>query len=776
MSEMEHTSFPVNLGTEGSFMKDVVVASKIDISSNEYILNTGTSHEFGDANREPKCQRNSKGNGSFFKVDRLVKKAEKLDVLIEHGDYWYDTRAGFWDIIGDPCRSIIQGIQMKDTLHYFLKTTRFVPIGSIVLVLNDASGVFLEHPIIVDGIHIFTSIDILGVVGIFLGSVSIKVSILVNCDIIFGSCKPDFVPPQKVGRRGKERIRRRRYNLTPAESKFKNLMLDHQDKYMMKAQLLGLGYGALRHRELALDEDHVYSTFEPTLTTWIDLDDGTVYIDVLVYPPSPPPVQTPPLPEWTSGSLLISPSSSVVPSPVSSPMIPLTVPSPIASPMATSTATIPVNEDQFIEIGAHLELYRIILQDQTQCLDAMPPTLFAEIDRMSLDHEHERAVVTFGALWRLVLALEAWAGCVDTQITDMSWAGYDDHRLVHDMLLQHTALQRELREMRVRVTALEQERDCRERQFGAPPPVSGDSPPVFESDPGNSAVTASVAIGNRRHCRRRPPSVTEKFISPVTAEIEAVDSDGHLRSCPSSLGGIGGYRGTKSFNRVAGSRRIRVGSWNVRYLASKLFELCDSLGRHKVDIACFQDSKWNGSRAREGNGYKLWYSGSSKARNGVEVMVAGRLKDDVVRVTRRSDRIIAISVVIDGEAVNVISAYAPGNLNGNIGAAADGYAGVHGGFGFRDRNEEGRTILEFATAYEMVVANSFFRKSGAHLITFYSGGLVRNKRENDKIGTKPDKKGSTYCSWYKLKLLDNAADSRLRLLEESATADDKMKK
>nr|GEW87420.1 hypothetical protein [Tanacetum cinerariifolium] len=33
----------------------------------------------------------------------------------------------------------------------------------------------------------------------------------------------------------------------------------------------------------------------------------------------------------------------------------------------------------------------------------------------------------------------------------------------------------------------------------------------------------------------------------------------------------------------------------------------------------------------------------------------------------------------------------------------------------------------------------------------------------------------TYCCWYKLKLLDNAADSRLRLLEESA-ANDKMKK
>nr|GEY48347.1 cytochrome P450 71A2-like [Tanacetum cinerariifolium] len=134
---------------------------------------------------------------------------------------------------------------------------------------------------------------------------------------------------------------------------------------------LGLGYGALRRRELALEEDHVYSTFEvgqgssstpeperservsalrhPTLTTWTDPKDGMVYIDVLVYPPPAPPVQTPPLPEWTSSSLPISPSPYVVPSLVSSPMISLTVPSPIASPMATSAATISVDEDRFIE-------------------------------------------------------------------------------------------------------------------------------------------------------------------------------------------------------------------------------------------------------------------------------------------------------------------------------------------------------------------------------------------------------------------------------------------
>ncbi|GKG25939.1 craniofacial development protein 2-like protein, partial [Tanacetum coccineum] len=104
-------------------------------------------------------------------------------------------------------------------------------------------------------------------------------------------------------------------------------------------------------------------------------------------------------------------------------------------------------------------------------------------------------------------------------------------------------------------------------------------------------------------------------------------------------------------------------------------------------------TKWKGSSTREGNGYKLWCG----------------------------DRIMALSVVIERETVNVISAYAPqvglsdaikknfwddldeivrecptdqhlfigGDLNGHIRSAADGYAGVHGGFGFGARNEEG---------------------------------------------------------------------------------------
>ncbi|GKD75127.1 hypothetical protein Tco_1333409 [Tanacetum coccineum] len=118
---------------------------------------------------------------------------------------------------------------------------------------------------------------------------------------------------------------------------------------------LGLGYGAARRRALELAEDPVPSTFEvgqssrsvpnqqradeistprlPTHPTWVDPKDGTVYIDIEFDATSVRAlVQTPASPEWTSGSLPISPAS-------------MTVPSPVSSPVTTPAATIAVEED-----------------------------------------------------------------------------------------------------------------------------------------------------------------------------------------------------------------------------------------------------------------------------------------------------------------------------------------------------------------------------------------------------------------------------------------------
>nr|GFA03063.1 hypothetical protein [Tanacetum cinerariifolium] len=146
---------------------------------------------------------------------------------------------------------------------------------------------------------------------------------------------------------------------------------------------------------------------QPTLTTWIDVKDAL----------------------------------SIVPSP----MISLAVPSPITSP-ATNEA-----EGFLTELGAHVEMQGGLIHDHTR------------YRFRSLEHEQERTVMKFGALWRHVLALEAWIGRVNTRMEDMSRAEYDDHRPVHDMFLQQAALQRELQEMRGRVTDLEQERDRMEQ-------------------------------------------------------------------------------------------------------------------------------------------------------------------------------------------------------------------------------------------------------------------------------------------------------------------------
>ncbi|XP_075111551.1 uncharacterized protein LOC142181848 [Nicotiana tabacum] len=58
------------------------------------------------------------------------------------------------------------------------------------------------------------------------------------------------------------------------------------------------------------------------------------------------------------------------------------------------------------------------------------------------------------------------------------------------------------------------------------------------------------------------------------------------------------------------------------------------------------------------------------------------------------------------------------HITGHIGASARGYDDVHGGYGFGDRNEGGNSLLDFARAFDLVIANSSFPKREEHLVTF----------------------------------------------------------
>ncbi|GJX26431.1 hypothetical protein Tco_0232727 [Tanacetum coccineum] len=156
-----------------------------------------------------------------------------------------------------------------------------------------------------------------------------------------------------------------------------------------------------------------------------------------------------------------------------------------------------------------------------------------------------------------------------------------------------------------------------------------------------------------------------------------------MRSCPSGRGGLGETRRTRRGRRVEATRRIRVGSWNVGSLTGKLLELVDVLER------------------------------SQNARNEDGVILKACLKDKVVHVNRSSDRFISSTLVTEGETVNGApdgpTTDSRGDLNGHRGEAKE-----QGGFDYGVRNEEGRSILDFAIAHDLAVVNSYFNNRDHH--------------------------------------------------------------
>jgi hypothetical protein len=162
--------------------------------------------------------------------------------------------------------------------------------------------------------------------------------------------------------------------------------------------------------------------------------------------------------------------------------------------------------------------------------------------------------------------------------------------------------------------------------------------------------------------------------------------------------------------------------------------------------------KWKGQKANEveDTGFKLWYTGNTSTKNEVGIVLNKSLKDGVVNIKRQRDRIILVKLLVRDLVFNVISAYAPqiglnesvkmqfweeldplvssvpiteklfigGDLNGHIGSTRVGFDGVHGGFGYGSRNQEGVGISNFALACDLIVANTLFRKRVSYLVSF----------------------------------------------------------
>ncbi|GJS38937.1 hypothetical protein Tco_0563980 [Tanacetum coccineum] len=149
--------------------------------------------------------------------------------------------------------------------------------------------------------------------------------------------------------------------------------------------------------------------------------DGRVYTNIPAYVPPVALVQTPPSPKWSSGSLPISPSSPV---------------------------------------GAQLELHGSILHDHTQRLDALPPTLFVDIDK-DVRELYTRSGAVRDEIFLPVLALEAWKGHTHDQRAALWHAIYDIQRENHDLRMQLAEERREQLQLADHVTRMERRQESK---------------------------------------------------------------------------------------------------------------------------------------------------------------------------------------------------------------------------------------------------------------------------------------------------------------------------
>jgi len=219
---------------------------------------------------------------------------------------------------------------------------------------------------------------------------------------------------------------------------------------------------------------------------------------------------------------------------------------------------------------------------------------------------------------------------------------------------------------------------------------------------------------------------------------------------------------------------VRIGTVNVGTMRGRSREVVEMLARRGVDICCVQETQYKGEGCTvfgEGEeSYKFYWKGEIDKRGGVGILIREELSKEVVEIKRITDRIIKIKVVMEGNLIHVISAYAPqggksqeekeefwgmmddsignipeneilvigGDLNGHVGKDRNSFEDVMGIDGYGERNADGEIILEICQSRQLKILNTMFKKKDRHKITYKSGNKETQvdyilARKNDKI-------------------------------------------
>ncbi len=194
---------------------------------------------------------------------------------------------------------------------------------------------------------------------------------------------------------------------------------------------------------------------------------------------------------------------------------------------------------------------------------------------------------------------------------------------------------------------------------------------------------------------------------------------------------------------------------------SKLEQLVDRMLEYRVDICCLTEVRWPYSGSKICNGWKLVFSGrdDGKRRQGVGVLLSPRVASALLDSQAVSEGVLLVKIQLRSHVLSVISAYAPtldypahekdnfyselqsavdtvpardvlivgGDFNAQLGAEQPSHwNGCLGEFALKRDNyfttDLGTRLLDFCSANDLVLRNTFFDHKRIHLATWTGPG------------------------------------------------------
>ncbi len=191
------------------------------------------------------------------------------------------------------------------------------------------------------------------------------------------------------------------------------------------------------------------------------------------------------------------------------------------------------------------------------------------------------------------------------------------------------------------------------------------------------------------------------------------------------------------------AQQIVIGTWNVQTLWScgKLELLRREMAKYKYDILGISEMRWTGC-GELNSGEVIWSGEEKEHQRGVGFLLNKRARDALIGYIPVSSRIIAATFKGTPMNITVIQVYAPtadktdeeieqfyeqlegtirlfsrkdvkiivGDWNAKVGSDREGWESVMGRYGFGERNERGKRLLEFAEKHGLMICNTRFQQ------------------------------------------------------------------